>query len=103
MSKIIQLADGLKVEVEFDNNHPQFISTDSTKNITSRMNEIKDMLLGVVEPISDSYNHIASNNNIEEIKVSLGIKVDLEGNFILAKSTVGANIAVELKLGKNHD
>ncbi|MBV37003.1 MAG: hypothetical protein CMP47_16365 [Rickettsiales bacterium] len=104
MDHIIKLADGVSVEVEVDENNPQFVSSKSKSKITTSMQEAKSILAEIIKPITDSFSEIPEHDKrIKTINVSLGLKIDLEGNFILAKSTVGANLALEITIGSDDE
>lgn len=94
MIRIIKLNDEVEVEVEVDENQPIEISDNAP--IDSSMDKIKDLLSKVMQPISNTYKELDKDMSIDSVKVVVGVKVGVEGNFILAKSSAGANIQVEM-------
>jgi hypothetical protein len=100
MIKVIKLTDGLEVEVEVDESQAHEIS--DKEIVESSMDKIEALLMKVIKPISNTYNEISKEMCIESTKVSIGIKIGLEGNFILAKTTTSANIQVEMILRPTH-
>ena len=96
MTRVITLNDGLEVEVEVDNNETSEISNDDVVN--SSIDRLQQLLSRVMQPISNTYRELNKDVNIESTKVTIGVKVGVEGNFILAKSSAGANIQVEMTL-----
>lgn len=98
MSKIIKLKDGLEIEVEVDKNQAHEIS--DNKSVDSSIDKIQDFLTKLMRPICNTYRELDKDMSIESAKVSVGVKIGIEGNFILAKSTAGANIQVEITLRK---
>ncbi|WP_153914010.1 CU044_2847 family protein [Shewanella sp. TC10] len=101
MNKIIKLKDGIEVEVEIDEHQAREISFENKVNTS--ISDMKDFLTQVVKPISTTYKELNQTVGIAETKVTLGLKVGLEGSFILAKSTTEAHIQVEMVLRKIHE
>lgn len=96
MTKIIKLKDDLEVEVEMDEKAAYEISDDHI--IESSIEQIQTFLTKIMQPISNTYKELDKDMSIESAKVSIGVKIGVEGNFILAKSSASANIQVELTL-----
>jgi len=96
MTQIISLNDGIDVEVELDDNVAREISYKDS--VDSSIERIHELLSKIVKPISNTYSELSQSTEIESTKVAIGIKVGVEGNFILAKSSAGANIQVEMIL-----
>lgn len=96
-TKILKLNDGVEVEVEIKDDQAQEIS-DSALSVNTSLNQLQTLLTKVVEPISNTYKELSKDMSIESAKISIGVKIGIEGNFILAKSTAGANIQVELTM-----
>lgn len=99
MTKLIKLNDGLEVEIELDENQAHKIS--DNQRIDSSIDEIHVLLKKVLEPINNTFKTVNESAYIDSAKVSVGVKIGLEGNFILAKSTAGANIGVEMTFKPN--
>jgi len=96
MIKVIKLKDGLDVEVEVDDSHAHEISYDGV--VDSSIDKIQSLLKKVIQPISNTYKEISRDSSIESTKVTIGVNISVEGNFVLAKSSAGANIQVEMTL-----
>ena len=92
--KIIKLSDGLEVEVEISDQQAHEISDKGS--VDSSIDSIQDMLTKVMTPISNTYKELNKDVQIDSAKVVIGVKIGVEGNFILAKSSAGANIQVEM-------
>mgnify|MGYP003545929356 CR=1 FL=1 len=99
LEKIITLKDGLKVEVEQDENSVYEIGT--RESINNSIEDIEDFIRKLSQPISNSFKNFSDDINIESAKISIGVKIGIEGGFILAKSTANAHIQIDLKLKKN--
>ena len=98
MNKIITLDDGIQVEVEVDESQAMEISDHDLVN--SSIDKLKTLMNKIGEPIADSIVELGQNINIESTKITVGVKVGVEGNFFVAKSTGEANIQVEMTIGK---
>lgn len=96
-TKTLKLNDGVEVEVEINEDQAQEISS-NTLSVDTSLDQLQTLLTKVVEPISNTYKELNKDMSIESAKISIGVKIGIEGNFILAKSTAGANIQVELTM-----
>jgi len=96
MFKIIKLDNNVEVEVDIDETQAREISSDS--RVKASIDQMQGLLMKVVKPLSNTYIELNKDMAIQEAKVTLGVKIGVEGNFILAKSSVGAHIQVELTL-----
>ena len=101
MNKIVTLKDGLEVEIELDENQAREISLDN--RIESSIEDISGFLSKVIKPISNTYKQLNKEVNISETKVTLGVKIGVEGGFILAKSTAEAHIQVEMVMRESNE
>lgn len=96
MIKHIKLQDGIEVEVEVSQENALEISDGAV--VDSSIDKLQELLSKVMQPISNTYTELNKDMSIESAKVSIGVKIGVEGNFILAKSSASANIQVELVL-----
>jgi predicted DNA-binding antitoxin AbrB/MazE fold protein len=96
MLQVIKLKDGIEVEIEVEKNTARPIS--HNKNVETSLKEMQSLLAKVIKPISNTFNSLQTEVEIAEAKVTVGVKLNVEGNFILAKSSVEANFQVELLL-----
>jgi len=100
MNRIITLKDGVDVEIEVDDQQAYEISDGSL--VDSSIDKMQNLIAKVCTPISNTFNDLERHINVESTKVTIGVKVGIEGNFILAKSTGEAHIQVEITLGKSN-
>lgn len=101
MNRIITLENGLQIEVEVNENQALEISDNDF--VDSSINKIQSLLKEVCTPIASTLNELKDSLNLESTKITIGVKVGVEGNFFIAKSTGEAHIQVELTLGKNNE
>jgi len=100
MLKIIKLNDGVEVEVEVQDNQGFEIS--NSNSIDSSIDRVQELLKKIIRPISETYEELNQDVTLESAKVAVGIKIGIEGNFILAKSNAEAHILVEMTLRPKH-
>jgi len=96
MIKVMRLKDGLDVEVEIDDLRAQEISFNKTLDLS--INNIQSMLKQIIQPIAETFKDLSSKFDIDSTKVLIGVNIGIEGGFVLAKSSAGANIQVELTM-----
>lgn len=96
MIKNIMLNDGIEVEVELDESKAYEIADGDI--VDSSIEKIQTFLTKIMQPISNTYKELDKDMSLESAKVTLGVKIGLEGNFILAKSNTEANIQIEMTL-----
>lgn len=101
MNRVIQLKDGLEIEVEVREDESMEISTQ--KKVDSAIDNIQSILKKVMKPVANTYKELNKEVSMESVKVSVGIKISAEGNFIIAKSNIGAHIQVEMLLKAKND
>jgi hypothetical protein len=97
-TKLIELDDGTLVEVEVPPNMAKPISGGAADKIDASIERIKPTLLRVCKPVIAAWSELSQDMKIEGAEIELGFSFDFEGNIFLAKTTVGANIAVRLSL-----
>lgn len=96
MIKIIKLNDDIEVEVEVNDDQAHEISDDGV--VDASIDKIQSLLTKVMRPVSNTYKELDKDVCMDSVKVSIGVKIGIEGNFFLAKSTAGANIQVEMTM-----
>ncbi|PML08711.1 hypothetical protein BCT86_07995 [Vibrio breoganii] len=101
MNKVIELSDGLEVEVEINEDEVFEISNGST--VDSSINKVSELLTKAISPVSDAYRALQDNNTIESTKVTVGVKFGASGNVFVAKSSAEANITVEMVIRPKND
>lgn len=96
MTKIIKLNDNIDVEIEVNDRQAQEIS--NYNEVDASISKIDSLLTKIIQPISNTYKELNKDMSIDSAKVTVGVKIGVEGNFILAKSSASANIQVEMTL-----
>jgi len=93
MQKMIELKDGVKVDVNISDRDAIEIS--GNKVVESSLSNIQGLLKKVVQPVCNTYQELSKDMNIDSAKVTIGIKIDVEGNFILASSGIETHLLIK--------
>jgi len=98
--KLIELEDGLMMEVEVPQSEIEMISGggDMVEKVQSSMGTIEKMLLQSVQPIINTYNTLNQEVTLDSAEVEVGIGFSAEGNIFIAKGNANANLKVKLVL-----
>jgi len=97
-TKLIQLKDGILVEVETKPNESQMISSSIADKVDSSIEKIQPLLIKACTPVLAAWKELSSLTNIEQAEIELGLTFEGEGNIYIAKGKVGANLTVKLTL-----
>lgn len=97
-TKLIQLQDGVFVEVEVPAAQARQLSGSFADKVNANIDKIKPILTSVVRPILATWNEINQDMLVEQAEVELGLSFGGEGNLYITKSTVSANITVKFVL-----
>jgi len=97
-SKLIQLEDGVFVEVEDPELPSQQLSGSLADKVHANIDKIKPILISIVQPILETWDEVNQKMNIEQAEAELGLSFDLEGNVYIAKVSAAANITIRLVL-----
>lgn len=97
-SKLIELEDGILVEVETRTGESREISGGFAEKVDSALDRIQPIMIKACRPILAMCRELENDNQIESAEVELGFSFEAEGNVYLAKMKSGANIVVKLKV-----
>ena len=97
-TKLIQLQDGVFVEVEVPATQARQLSGSFADKVNANIDKIKPILTSVARPILATWNEINQNVLVEQAEVELGLSFEGEGNLYITKSKVAANITIKLVL-----
>jgi len=104
--KLIELENGLMMEVEASEDEIQMISGGSDEIVTrveSSMGTVEKMLIQSVDPIVNAYNILNQDVILDSAEVEIGIGFSAEGNVFVAKGSANANLNVKLVLKPKKD
>lgn len=97
-TKLIQLDDGTLVEVEAKEDEAQQISSRAAEQVSSSFDKVKPLLKKAVEPISEVWQELDKDVQIDQAEVTLNFSFEGEGNVYITKAKAGANLSVKLIL-----
>lgn len=100
-TKLIQLEDGMLVEVEVPQEQAQQISGGFADKVDTTFEKMKPVLIKVCQPIADVWKEINKDMVVEQAEVQIGFSFEAEGNIYITKSKAGANLTVKLVLKHN--
>ena len=103
--KLIELANGLLMEVDVPQSEIEMISggSDMVEKVNKSMDTVKEMLIKSVEPITQAYEVLNQDIVLEKAEVEIGIGFSAEGNIFIAKGNASANLKVKLVLSPKGD
>ena len=103
--KLIELANGLLMEVDVPQSEIEMISggSDMVEKVNKSMDTVKEMLIKSVEPITQAYEVLNQDVVLEKAEVEIGIGFSAEGNIFIAKGNASANLKVKLVLSPKGD
>ncbi|MFN6518145.1 MAG: CU044_2847 family protein [Nostoc sp. CreGUA01] len=97
-SKLIELEDGILVEVEVPSDRVQPISGGFAEKVDATFDKIRPLLVKTCRPIVAAWKELNQDTNIEQAEVEIGLSFEAEGNLYVTKSKAGANLKVKLVL-----
>jgi hypothetical protein len=97
-SKLIELGDGILVEVTTPAEEIEAIAGGMEKISDASMDKIKPIILAACKPVSEAWRELSSVLHVEEAEISLGLGFEAEGNLFVTKAKGNANLEVKLTL-----
>lgn len=97
-TKLIELDDGILVEIEVPADQVQQISGGYAERISASLGKVETILLKICKPIASAWKEINKEMHIETAEIDLGLSFEGEGNLYITKSKAGANLTVKLIL-----
>jgi Trypsin-co-occurring domain 1 len=97
-TKLIELQDGILVEVDVVGGEIEQISGSMADKVQSSLDRVKPILVNTCRPIMAAWKELNKDMLIEQAEIELGLSFEGEGNMYVAKVTAGANLIVKLTL-----
>jgi hypothetical protein len=97
---IIELQDGIRIEVEPNEEQLQRISG-GTNRVDSSIDAIKPLLLNACKPIMSVWQELNKDMAVAEAKVEISLGFEAEGNVFIAKGKTNASLTLSLTLKPN--
>ena len=97
-TKLIQLQDGIFVEVAVRPGEAQQVSGKAAEKVQENIEKIHPTLVRICGPIADAWKGAMKKMDIKEAEIQLGLSFEGEGNIYITKATAAANLTVKFVL-----
>lgn len=97
-TKLIQLYDGVLVEVDSADDEIQKISGGEAKKVDASLEQLKPLLIKSCQPILSAWDELNKKMVVDGAEIELSINFEAEGNVYLAKAKAGSNLSIKLIL-----
>lgn len=97
-TRLIELSDGLLVEVETTAEAAQPISGGLAERVAGSMDKARPAILHVCNSVADVCRQMAAQVNVERAELELGLSFEAEGNVYITRTTGSASLVVRLIL-----
>jgi hypothetical protein len=99
-SKLIELEDGILMEVDVPENEVTRISGGELEitQINRSINAIESILLKACKPVANVLTELNKDMLVNEVEVGIELGLEAEGNFFIAKGKSNASLSIKLKL-----
>jgi hypothetical protein len=96
--KLIELEDGVLVEVEVPGEQVQEISGGFAQRVEETFEIVHPILVKTCRPIARAWKELNQEMNVEKAEVELGLSFSATGNIYVTQSTASANLKIKLIL-----
>ena len=97
-TKLIELEDGMLVEIEVPEDQAQQISGGFADKVSSSLEKIKPLLVRACKPVAEAWKELDKEVQIEQAEVELGLSFEGEGNVYVTRSKAAANLSIKFVL-----
>ncbi|MEN8260887.1 MAG: CU044_2847 family protein, partial [Pseudomonadota bacterium] len=91
-SKLIELEDGVLIEVEVPGDQVEQISGSTSERVDKAISSVRPILLKACQPIVDAYQELNKELSVSQAEVELGLGFEAEGNVFIAKGKANASL-----------
>jgi hypothetical protein len=91
-TRLIELSDGLLVEVQADEEAVQQIAAGSADRVERALDGARSLLKKAVQPVVSVWDELNHDLTIEQVEIQLALGFEAEGNLYIARGTGSANI-----------
>lgn len=95
---LIELEDGLLVEVEVPQDQVDQISGGVTDQVDTAIDTVRPILLKACRPVISVWNELNKEMCIDKVEVGLQLGFSAEGSVFLAKAKGNANLNIKLSI-----
>jgi len=93
----IELQDGIRIEVEPDEEQLQRIAG-GTARVNKTIDDIKPLLKKACKPIVEVWHELNQDLAVTEAEVEISLGFEAEGNVFIAKGKTNASLTLRLTL-----
>lgn len=97
-TKLIELEDGILVEVEVPEDQAQQISSRFADKVSTTFEKLKPILIKTCRPVAAAWKELNQDMQIEQAEIEIGFCFEAEGNIYVTKAKTGSNLKVKLVL-----
>lgn len=97
-TKIIELEEGIRVEVEAAEGEIVECAGGISEKVTASIDQIQDLLSRVIRPVVNTWGELNREVEMAQAEVEVGFKFEGKGNLVLAEATAGTHLTVKLTL-----
>ncbi|NES85660.1 MAG: hypothetical protein F6K10_32025 [Moorea sp. SIO2B7] len=97
-NQLIQLQDGIYVEVEVSGDEPLPANAGTATAVKSSINIINPILVHISNEIAKTFSEIDENVNIDQAEIDLGFNFEATGNVYITKAKAASALRVKLTL-----
>lgn len=97
-TKLIELEDGVLVEVEVPPDQEQKISGDLAEKVDATFQKIQPVFRKICQPLILAWKEIDQDAEVKGAEIEIGLSFETEGNLYVTRSKAGANITIKLIL-----
>lgn len=98
VTKLIELADGILVEVEVEQGEARRISGGFAEKVSASLDKMQPILIAVSQSLDTAWQQINEKMEIDKATVELGLSFEGEGNLYITKAKASSNLTVTLEL-----
>ncbi|MBE9258987.1 hypothetical protein IQ228_16975 [Dolichospermum sp. LEGE 00246] len=102
-TKLIELEDGILVEVEIPEGQARQISGSFADRVNTTFDKIKPILIKTCRPVAEAWKELNQDMEIEQAEIEIGFSFEAEGNIYVTKAKTGTNLKVKLVLKPKHN
>jgi hypothetical protein len=95
---LIQLADGVLLEVDTVGEQVEPISGGMARRVNSSLASIEPILTNACKQIIAAWRGLDTDMSVQRTEIEMGLSFEGEGNAYITKARAGANIIVRLTL-----
>ena len=97
-TKLIQLEEGVLIEVEASPTEAQPISGALADRVGASMESVQSSLVKLCQPILGAWRFLAEEGQVEQAEIEFGVALEGEGNLFVTRTKASATLKVKLIL-----